>query len=148
MGARKYYTEDFKRQLVELKRSGRAIGELSKEYKVTVTSIREWDRQITNSGTFGKTANESENEKELRQLRKENRQLRMEVDVLKQGTPHDNAVAESMYATIKTEFTFGREFSTLEEFKLHWFDYVNWYNNVRIHGSLDYMTPSEWHNLS
>jgi len=64
------------------------------------------------------------------------------------GTPHDNAVAESMYATIKTEFAFGREFADMDEFKLLWFDYVNWYNNVRIHGSLDYMTPGEWHSLS
>jgi len=63
------------------------------------------------------------------------------------GTPYDNAVAESMYNIIKTEFTFGRKFTDLDEFKLHWFDYVNWYNNIRIHGSLDYLTPSEWHNL-
>lgn len=63
------------------------------------------------------------------------------------GTPHDNAVAESMYNIIKTELIFGKEFADLDELKLHLFDYVNWYNNVRIHGSLDYMTPVEWHNL-
>jgi transposase InsO family protein len=63
------------------------------------------------------------------------------------GSPIDNAVAESMYNIIKTEFTFGREFADLAEFKLMWFDYVNWYNNIRIHGSLDYMTPQQWHNL-
>jgi transposase InsO family protein len=61
------------------------------------------------------------------------------------GTPHDNAVAESMYNIVKTEFTFGRTFADIEEFKLHWFDYVNWYNNIRIHGSLGYLTPAEWH---
>jgi transposase InsO family protein len=61
------------------------------------------------------------------------------------GTPHDNAVAESMYNIIKTEMIFGHEFADLDELKLELFDYVNWYNNVRIHGSLDYMTPSEWH---
>jgi transposase InsO family protein len=61
------------------------------------------------------------------------------------GTPIDNAVMEAMYKTIKTEFIFGREFADMAEFKLHWFDYVNWYNNVRIHGSLGYMTPNEWH---
>jgi len=61
------------------------------------------------------------------------------------GTPHDNAVAESMYNIVKTEFTFGREFEDIAEFKIYWFDYVNWYNNIRIHGSLEYLTPSEWH---
>jgi len=64
------------------------------------------------------------------------------------GTPLDNAVAESMYNVVKTEFVFGREFADLGEFKVQWFDYVNWYNNIRIHGSLGYMTPQQWHNLS
>ncbi|MGL5767359.1 MAG: IS3 family transposase, partial [Sarcina sp.] len=27
------------------------------------------------------------------------------------------------------------------------FDYVNWYNNHRIHGSLDYMTPVEYKSM-
>lgn len=63
-------------------------------------------------------------------------------------TPYDNAVAESMYNIVKTEFVFPNEFNTLDDFKLQWFDYVNWYNNVRIHGSLNYHTPNEWHNLS
>jgi transposase InsO family protein len=63
------------------------------------------------------------------------------------GSPHDNAVAEAMYSIIKTEFTFDREFVDLAEFKLYWFDYVNWYNNIRIHGSLNYITPVQWHNL-
>jgi len=67
------------------------------------------------------------------------------------GKPYDNAVAESMFNIIKTEFLFGREFVDLPEFKLLWFDYINrqiavWYNNIRIHGSLGYLTPEQWHN--
>jgi transposase InsO family protein len=62
------------------------------------------------------------------------------------GNPYDNAVCESMYNIIKTEFVFAHEFADLAEFKLLWFDYVNWYNNVRIHGSLGYKTPGEWHD--
>jgi len=60
------------------------------------------------------------------------------------GSPYDNAVAESMYSVIKTEFVFQRNWLDLDEFKLHWFDYVNWYNNVRIHGSLGYSTPNNF----
>jgi len=70
----------------------------------------------------------------------------MERSLSAKGTPRDNAVAESMYNIVKTEFTFGRRFEDLSEFKLHWFDYVNWYNNIRIHGSLGYLTPNEWHD--
>jgi len=48
---------------------------------------------------------------------------------------------------IKTEFVFDCEYADLAEFKLLWFDYVNWYNHVRIHGSLGYVTPDEWHRF-
>ena len=57
------------------------------------------------------------------------------------GTPLDNAVAEATYKIIKTEFTNQRHFESLKQLELELFDYVNWYNNVRIHGSLDYETP-------
>ena len=60
------------------------------------------------------------------------------------GTPIDNSVAEAMYHIVKTEFAFGEDFADYDELCLKWFDYVNWYNNVRIHGSLDYLTPAEF----
>ena len=60
------------------------------------------------------------------------------------GSPIDNAVAESMYNILKTEFTFLRNFDDLEDLELELFDYVNWFNNIRLHGSLDYLTPSEY----
>ena len=63
------------------------------------------------------------------------------------GSPIDNAVAESMYNIVKTEFAFGEEFADLDELELKWFDYVNWYNNVRIHGSLGYLTPAEFERM-
>lgn len=62
----------------------------------------------------------------------------------KKGCPYDNAVAEAMYKIIKTEFAYDRVFSSFEELESELFDYVNWYNNHRIHGSLDYMTPVEY----
>jgi putative transposase len=60
------------------------------------------------------------------------------------GTPFDNAVAESMYNIVKTEFAFDEEFVDYRDLELRWFDYVNWYNHVRIHGSLGYLTPAEF----
>ena len=41
-----------------------------------------------------------------------------------------------------------KRFESLEELELELFDYVNWYNNVRIHGSLDYKTPIEFRMFS
>ena len=57
------------------------------------------------------------------------------------GCPYDNAVAEAGFKVVKTEFAFNRIFNSLEELERELFDYVNWYNNIRIHGSLDYLTP-------
>ena len=62
----------------------------------------------------------------------------------KKGCPYDNAVAESLYHILKTEFVKKRKFESLESLETELFDYVNWYNNLRIHGSLDYMTPAEY----
>ena len=60
------------------------------------------------------------------------------------GTPYDNAVAEATFKTIKTEFVSGRVFDSQQELDLELFDYVNWFNNIRIHGSLNYLTPKEF----
>lgn len=60
------------------------------------------------------------------------------------GTPYDNAVAEATFKIIKTEFVDGRVFSNQQELDFELFDYVNWFNHIRIHGSLDYLTPSEY----
>jgi len=81
----RYHTEEFKRQIVELVASGKRIGDVEREYKVTKTTIREWVKRFGKSGEFGAEANRSEEEKEMRELRKENRQLKMEVDILKQA---------------------------------------------------------------
>lgn len=59
----------------------------------------------------------------------------------KKGCPYDNAVAEATYKIVKTEFAFNRRFENFEELERELFDYVNWYNNIRIHGALDYQTP-------
>ncbi len=60
------------------------------------------------------------------------------------GCPYDNAVAESLYNILKTEFIKGNEFDNLEHLYVELADYINWYNNHRLHGSLNYLTPMEY----
>src|SRR5699024_6016913 len=60
------------------------------------------------------------------------------------GSPYDNAVAEATFKSIKTEFVYGNVFSNQQELDLELFDYVNWFNNIRIHGSLNYRSPIEY----
>ena len=62
------------------------------------------------------------------------------------GCPYDNAVAEATYKIIKTEFAFNKIFNSIDELKFELADYVNWFNNKRIHGSLGYMSPVDYRN--
>jgi len=66
----------------------------------------------------------------------------------KKGCPFDNAVSEATYKIIKTEFAYDRKFISQEELDLELFDYVNWYNNKRIHGTLGYKSPKEFREIS
>ena len=66
----------------------------------------------------------------------------------KKGCPYDNAVTEATYKIIKTEFSFNRCFNSFEELETELFDYVNWYNNIRIHSSLNYETPVNYRMLN
>ncbi len=60
------------------------------------------------------------------------------------GCPYDNAVAEATFKTIKVEFIYGRNFSSLNELKIELEDYVNWFNNKRLHSTLGYLSPIEY----
>lgn len=60
------------------------------------------------------------------------------------GCPYDNAVAEATYKVIKTEFVNQNLFETQEQLGYEFADYVNWYNNHRIHSSLGYLSPVEY----
>lgn len=60
------------------------------------------------------------------------------------GCPYDNAVAEATFKIIKTEFVKNQTFTNLGDLKLQFADYVNWFNNHRIHSSLGYLTPVKY----
>ena len=81
----KSYTDEFKRQIVEIFKSGRTVNEISGEYGISTTTVRDWTRQHSNSGKFGVAENRTKTDKELILLRKENKQLKMENDILKQA---------------------------------------------------------------
>lgn len=59
----------------------------------------------------------------------------------KPSCPYDNAVAESTYKSVKIEFVYQEFFENLLELQYKLMDYVNWWNHLRIHSTLDYQTP-------
>ena len=82
--ARKF-TEEFKRQMVQLHASGKPANEIIKEYDLTPSTFHKWVKQYNNSGSFKEKDNQTPQEKELIKLRKMNQQLLMENDILKQA---------------------------------------------------------------
>lgn len=59
------------------------------------------------------------------------------------GSPHDNAVAESFFATIKKEDFRRNYYKTEEEFRIAVEEYVEFYNDYRPHQRLGFLTPNQ-----
>ena len=64
------------------------------------------------------------------------------------GCPYDNAVAEATFKIFKTEFVHGRNFDSLQQLRRELGEYVNWFNKVRLHGAINYLTPLEFRQLT
>ena len=82
---RRFYTEEFKRQMVNLYKAGHRRVDLIREYELSSSALDNWIAQDRNSGSFKAGDNRSPEENELIRLTKENRQLKMENDILKQA---------------------------------------------------------------
>ena len=59
------------------------------------------------------------------------------------GSPHDNAVAESFFATIKKEDFRRNYYKTEEEFRTAVKEYIEFYNDYRPHQRLGFLTPNQ-----
>ena len=68
----------------------------------------------------------------------------IERSLSKKGCPFDNAVDESTNKTLKAEFAYREEFEDLQDLQARLSDYVWWYNNERLHSTLNYMSPVEF----
>jgi transposase len=84
---RRSFTPEFKAEIIELCRRGdRSIGQVAKDFDLTETAVREWLKQAdrdAGTGDGGLTTSEKD---ELAQLRRENRRLREDVEILKRAT--------------------------------------------------------------
>tara|TARA_B110000977_G_scaffold155707_1_gene198079 strand:- start:158 stop:979 length:822 start_codon:yes stop_codon:yes gene_type:complete len=61
----------------------------------------------------------------------------------RKGNCWDNAVAESFFKTIKHEWLYRFKFKSYDQLHDSIDDYINWYNNKRLHSSLGYLSPLE-----
>lgn len=77
------YPQEFKRQMVELVRSGRTPQELCRKFEPSASAIRSRVRQADRDEGRGRDGRTSDERDELRRVKRENRQLRMEREILK-----------------------------------------------------------------
>ncbi len=82
---RRTFTTDYKKQVVALYENGKSRQDIVSEYELTASALDRWIAQFQQSGSFKEKDNRSTEEQELMELRKRNKQLEMEVDILKQA---------------------------------------------------------------
>jgi len=71
-------------------------------------------------------------------------ELGVTVSMSRKGNCWDNAVAESFFATLKTELIYGRTWPTRVELRAAVFEYIEvFYNRRRLHSSVAYRTPAQ-----
>jgi transposase len=85
---RRSFTPEFKAEIVDLcLRGDRSVRQVARDFDLTETAVREWVKQAgRDAGTRQDGGLTTEERKELAQLRRENRRLREDVEILKRAT--------------------------------------------------------------
>jgi len=76
------YTDEFREQIAKLVISGKSVTQIMKEYGIAKSTIHTWTERYKATGSFRDADNRSLEETELIKLRKENKQLKMEADLI------------------------------------------------------------------
>ena len=79
---RRSYRPEFRQQMVELVRAGRSPEELAKEFEPSAQTIRNWVADATSERGHESCGSSAPEREELKRLRKENRLLKMEREIL------------------------------------------------------------------
>lgn len=82
---RRHFSDEFKQQIVDLHHAGKKRSEIIREYDLTPSTFDKWVRQSKTTGSFKTVDNLTAEQRELIELRKRNKQLEMENDILKQA---------------------------------------------------------------
>jgi transposase len=80
------FTDEFKAGAVRLVLDeGKSVSQVARDLDLTVNSLRQWVEHARADRSKGKTGLTTEEREELRQLRKENRELKMTHEILKKA---------------------------------------------------------------
>ena len=78
------------------------------------------------------------------ELKKELKIRAIQQSMSGKGNCYDNAVMESFFSTLKREFLNKYRFETLKELSIAFEEYMYYYNNIRLHSTLGYLSPIEF----
>ena len=81
----RHFTDEFKRQIVDLYNAGKPKREIMDEYDLGKSTVERWIKSINATGSPRAADNRTPEQNRILELESENRRLRMEVDVLKQA---------------------------------------------------------------
>lgn len=81
----RHFTDEFKRQIVDLYNAGKPKREIMGEYGLGKSTVERWVESINATGSPSAAGNRTPEQNRILELERENRRLRMEVDVLKQA---------------------------------------------------------------
>ena len=83
---RRSFTPEFKADIVRRCQAGdRSVGQVARDFDLTETAVREWVRQAE-VDTGARDGTTTEERKELNDLRRENRRLKEDVEILRRAT--------------------------------------------------------------
>lgn len=80
--ARRFYPPEFRQQLIALVHAGRTPESLTKEFEPSAQTIRNWAVQADRDGGVRTDGLTTDERAEMTRLRRENRQLKLERDIL------------------------------------------------------------------
>lgn len=83
----RHFTDDFKRRIVGLYNVGKPKREAMDEYDLGKSTVERWVKSISATGSPRAADNRTPGQDRILELERENRRLRMEVDVLKRAAP-------------------------------------------------------------
>lgn len=69
--------------------------------------------------------------------------LKVNVSFSRPRTSNDNPYIESFFKTLKYDAKYPLRFRDINHAREWMADFVNWYNNVHLHSSVDYVTPAQ-----
>lgn len=123
----------------------------SESMKTSHTIIPAWKMAIINRPVFKPLIFHSDQgvqyaSNEFRAILKRNKNIKQSMS--RKGNCWDNACAESFFKSIKTEWIYRFKYISKKSAALSIFEYIEtWYNTLRRHSSLNYLSPLEFGRL-